>query len=203
MNKITLENIEEEFANINSQMGIITGKFNILDNQVTELEEDIEDLKETKELETKAVELINLAQKVTREKTRAQFEKLVTYTIQYIFEDDRFQFALEFDRRGSMGTLYFNLKTPELQEKANILDTDSGGLISIVSLALRLVIIESLQPKNTGFLLFDESFEGLSEDYLSKAGQFLSTISKKLNRQIIMITHQESLKTFADHTVNI
>lgn len=203
MNKITLENIEEEFKTLNSQLGIIQGKYDLLNNQVTELEDDIEDLKDTKELETKAVELINLAQKVTREKTRAQFDQLVTYAIQYVFEDERFKFSLEFDRRGAMGTLDFNIQTPELKEKANIIDTDSGGLINVVSLALRLVIIETFNPKNEGFLVFDEIFEGLSAEFLPKTGQFLSEISKKLDRQIIMITHKDELKTFAGHTIDI
>lgn len=203
MNKITLENIDSIFNESTIKLGSLKGQYNNVRDNVLSLENDILDLKDKQEIETKSVELLNLVQKATRDQTKEQFEKLVTYAIQYIFEDNNFEFALEFDRRGALGTLDFNIKTPELKEKADIIDTDSGGLINIVSLALRLVILETLIPKNEGFLIFDESFKNLSEEYINQASQFLKDISRKINRQIIMITHKEQFKIHADNIINL
>ena len=203
MIEITLNNLDNVFNNLNIELGNLNGQCVAIKKSIEDNEEDIIELKDKKERETKAVELLNFVQKVTREKTQKQFEQLVTYAIQYVFEDDKFEFALEFDRRGTLGTLEFNIKTPDLQEKADIIDTDSGGVINIVSLALRLVLLETFVPRNEGFIVFDESFAGLSEEYLPKASQFLKEISAKFNRQIIMITHKQEFKTHADKVLEI
>jgi len=209
MDNITLQNLDQTFNDINIKLGNLNGQHIAISNTIENAELTIIELKEQKERESKAVELLNLVQRVTREKTKQQFEKLVTYAMQYVFEEDGFEFALEFDRRGSLGTLDFNIKTPELQEKADIIDTDSGGVISIVSFALRLVLLETFLPKNEGFLLLDEPFTGLSgeeeedEIYDQKAGQFLKEISQKFNRQIIMVTHNSIYKNCADKAIQL
>ena len=209
MDNITLNNLDQIFNDINVKLGNLTGQGSAIKSSIDSAELKIVELKEQKIRESKAVELLNLVQKVTRETTKQRFEQLVSYAIQYIFEDNRFEFALEFDRRGALGTLDFNIKTPELQEKADIIDTDSGGVISIVSFALRLVLLEIFQPKNEGFLLLDEPFTGLSgeeeedEVYDQKAGQFLKEVSQKFNRQIIMVTHNSVYKNFADKSIQL
>ena len=71
--------------------------------------------------------------------------------------------------------------------------TDAGGTLNIISLALRIVLMEVASPKIQGFIVSDESFANLSEEHVEQASQFLKEINQKMNRQIIAISHQTKM----------
>lgn len=200
---VSLKNLEEQYSELTRKLGEVQGEYKYIVSEKNKLEMNLCKLDNDKELHTKAVELLSVVQKVSQEKIKDGFETLITQALHYVFENDT-SFELTFGRRGNLQELDFNIKKPGFEEAYNILDTDSGGVISIVSTALRIVLMEISTPKTEGFLLLDEPFYGVSEgfddDYLMKAVAFIQEIHQKLNRQIIIIS-QEAIYKDSDYNI--
>jgi len=80
----------------------------------------------------------------------------------------------------------------------------SGGEKSSVSLAYKLglkyIIDNNNNSKNLNFLILDEPTDGFSNFQINR----FSTILKNLNsKQIIMVSHDESLKSICDNLIKI
>ena len=169
--------LEKQFLELTRKLGVVQGEYKGIVSEKQKVSDTLVSLERDKELYTKAVELLTAVQKVSQEKIKEGFETIITHAIQYVFENDC-RFELNFGRRGNLQELDFNLKQPGFEEAYDILDTDSGGIINIVSTALRLVLMEINTPRIEGFVLLDEPFTNISKenDYLSRARDFIQEI---------------------------
>jgi len=188
---VSLKSLEDQFSELTRKLGEVQGEYKHIKQEKNKLEMNLCKLDVDKEIHTKAVELLSVVQKVSQEKIKDGFETLITQALHYVFENDT-TFELTFGRRGNLQELDFNIKKPGFEEAYDIIDTDSGGVIDIVSTALRLVLMEISTPKIEGFIILDEPFTGVSkdEDYLMRAKDFIQEIHQKLKRQMIIISHE-------------
>jgi len=189
---MNVQELENKIKAFTSEVDVLKGKLSTLENQFVESQDKLDALKEEKNLNSKAVEVLTLVQESTKTLIINMFEGIVTNALQFIHQSDDYKFELDFDRKGNLPTLNFNIKTPDMQESHDILATRGGGSADIVSLALRLVLLEV--SKTEGFLFLDEPFKHLdNEDTLNKAMEFIKEIQKNTNRQIMLITHKKEL----------
>ncbi len=201
--KNEIKQLEDKFEIMTENLGILKGEHKTLCEQQNESESKIEQYKEDEVTYTQAVELLSLVQKVTRDKIKNTFEDIVTHALQYIYESDKYSFHLVFGRRGNLQELDFAVQDPEKTEPFDPMDTDAGGTLNIISLALRIVLMEVASPKINGFILSDESFANLSEEHVEQASQFLKEINQKMKRQVICISHQPKMLDGADQLIEI
>ncbi|MHA2012744.1 MAG: hypothetical protein ACTSWG_10295 [Candidatus Helarchaeota archaeon] len=189
---MNLNNLEEKIKNLEQNTSELKGKLNTLEDQFIETEKNFEKLNELQILNSKAVELLNIVQKSTKELICNMFETIVTHALQYIHQDNGYEFKLEFDRHGNKPKLKFLLKTPDMQESHDILTTRAGGSKDIIALALRFVLLEI--SKNKGFLFMDEPFKRLdNEETIEKAISFVKETQKDTKRQLLIITHKDEV----------
>lgn len=200
--KSKLEQIEKSLAEKKSELDSLQGEISFIEKTIQEKEFNIEQIKKDRQTVLKAVELLTLIQKATREKTKQEFESIVTHALRYVLNED-YKLQLEFGKRGNLPELNLNISSPSCQEFIDPNDSESGGVIDLVSLALRLVLIEITTPKIEGFIVLDETFKHLSKDFLDNAILFLKEINKKLNRQIIFVSHIEEFINNADYSIRI
>lgn len=198
-----IKNLEEKFEMFTQTLGSLKGEHKLLSEQQNKSESLIEKYKKDEIIYSQAVELLSLVQKVTRDKIKDSFETIVTHALNYIFESDKYKFELVFKRRGNLQELSFAVLTPDKDEAFDPLTTDAGGVLNVVSFALRVVLMEVSNPKVNGFILSDESFANLSSDHIEKASEFLQEINKKFKRQIIAISHQSQLLQSADKLIEV
>lgn len=197
-----LNNLEKKFNELNRTLGIVTGEYQLLKENYTVSQYEIEEYKKSIELYKKCVELIQLVQGLTRERVKKQFEDLVTSGLRFVFGEG-YYFELEFGRRGSLAELDFKIITPEHNEACDPMMCESGGILDLVSLILRVVIMECYNPKINGFILLDESLKCLDKNRLPKAIEFIKQLSEKLNRQVIFITHSNEIIESGFNTIEI
>lgn len=189
---MNLTNIESKISNLEQETSELKGRVNTLEDLFIDTEKKLKELKSLVQTNKKAIELLTLVQKATKELVQNSFEEIVSNALQFIHQDSNYKFELDFDKRGNLSTLNFNIKTPDMQESHDILNTRGGGTADIVSLALRLVLLEV--SKTHGFVLIDEGFKHLDNtDTEKKAMEFLKEVQKNSNRQIILITHKDSI----------
>jgi DNA repair exonuclease SbcCD ATPase subunit len=75
-----------------------------------------------------------------------------------------------------------------------------GGIVDVVSLALRLAMLELLRPKPEGILMLDEPGKMISQQYAPNLAYFLKQYAAKMGRQILLITHNPVLAEVADRS---
>ena len=199
MSENTFLDIERQFEILTGNVGKIQGEYEYICSEKNKSELKTYALEYDRERYKKAVELLTMVQHESRDKVKSGFESIITHALNFVF-DENYQFELEFGRRGNLQELNFNIKKPGFTEAYDILDTNGGGLVDLISLALRIVLMELNTPKIDGFIILDESLKHLSENFLPNANEFLKEIQSKLNRQFIFISHQ---KIFTESNYNV
>jgi DNA repair exonuclease SbcCD ATPase subunit len=189
---LELNQVKNSIASLEKDLNSLEGQINLLNKQLEDSNSQLANLKDLQIKNAKFVELLHLVKKITQDNIKSLFEKVVTQALQYIHQDNDYKFALEFSRRGQLPELKFLIKTPEMQEAHDILDTRGGGSCDIVSLALRFVLLEI--SKMPGFLFLDEPFKHLdSLETIQKGIEFVKEMQKETNRQIFIITHKQEV----------
>lgn len=199
---MNIKELENKITKFTSEVDRLKGKLSTLEDQYVESQEKLDELKTEKNLNTKAVEVLTLVQESTKTLITNLFEGIVTNALQYVYQSDDYKFKLDFDRKGNLPTLNFNVKTPDKKEPHDIMNTEGGGTTDVVSLALRLVLLEI--SKKEGFIFLDEPAKHLdNEDTFKKCYEFIEEYQKKTNRQFILITHKKEIIECAKDVIYI
>ncbi|CCJ33815.1 hypothetical protein [Caloramator australicus] len=82
-------------------------------------------------------------------------------------------------------------------------DSRGGGVVDIISLAIRIAMMEIHYPKIEGPLILDEPAKHVSDDYIVNVAEFLKNVSSMFNRQIIMVTHNSHLLESGDYVYRV
>jgi hypothetical protein len=129
----------------------------------------------------------------TQEKLKIHIEDIVQLALDPVFPGEyKFELIYEIKRGKTEAKLQFTTSG----EEVDIFGDDAGGVVNIASLGL-LIAAWSLGPtRNTIFL--DEPFVQLSEDLQPYAAGMLKELSKELDLQFIIITHEKILSEVAD-----
>ncbi len=143
-----------------------------------------------------------LLQKVSeyaREQSRKQIESLVTNCLQYIF-DSNIEFRIEIEEvRGRPEAEFYvisNINGNEIKTKPQ--DARGGGVIDIISLAVRIAMLQCSNPDIKGPIILDEPAKHVSDEYITQVAEFLKQVSTMFERQIIMVTHNKHLSEISD-----
>ncbi len=193
-----IRNIETQLNTLKEEKDSLQGECKLLNTQILDLEDKIAENQYNEELYKKCTAFLNYIQINSNELVKNSFESIVTEALQFILGEGHI-FSLEFKKRGNLGELYFNYASPEKPTPTPMDQNNSGGAIDVISMALRLVILQLTVPKNRGFVFFDEPLKGLrGKTYLENANRFLKFVSEKFQRQNLTISHEAELQTNPD-----
>lgn len=192
-----IENIDEfdkYIKNANNYISKEIGKKEIIEEQIKTKSKKSLDIAEELELLSKVGALLHKTSEYAREQAKFQIESLVTKCLQYVFETD-IEFLVEIDeQRGKSAAEFYVVNTIEdiiLKTKPEL--SRGGGVVDIVSLALRIAFLQTHKPKIEGPLILDEPAKHVSDEYIYNVSEFLNQTSELFERQIIMVTHNNHL----------
>lgn len=175
--------------------------------QQTQLQTDLQSAKLEEEsitneiINTEQAQIIiqTVAQK-TQEELEYRLSEIVSLALAAVF-DDPYKLKVNFIiRRGKTECDLLFEKNGEIFDP---LTSSGGGAIDVAAMALRVAIWSLTQPKPRNILILDEPFRFLSQEYQIKASIMLKELSKKLNLQIIMVSHSELLIEGADKVFQV
>lgn len=134
-----------------------------------------------------------------RKQAREQIEMLVTNTLKQVFGGE-YAFHVELTERAGRPEAEFYVTSTYGGEKLETRPQDSrgGGVVDVVSLGLRIAMLETHRPKLEGALILDEPAKHVSDDYIPHVATLLKSISAFFDRQVIMVTHIDHLSESAD-----
>ena len=174
------------------------GEFKQVQSRLAQLKKDKERLQDEQNLAREAVLLLDHAGQAAREMISRRFNEIVTYVLQSVLgEDYKFVTTLEIKRNTVWAQ--FQVLSHEYGEPANPIESRGGGVVDLVSFALRVVLLELYSPRIEGPLLLDEPMKHLDKQVHSmRAAELLNAIAERVQRQIILVTHDMTLAKEAE-----
>lgn len=136
-----------------------------------------------------------------REQARRQIETMVTNALQFIFNDPDMEFRVQIEEvrgRAEGEFLVVSKYGGELPVETRPQDARGGGVVDIISLALRAALLHANRPALEGPIILDEPGKHVSEEYSRQMAEFLKQLSVAFGRQIIMVTHNQHLANTGD-----
>ena len=138
--------------------------------------------------------------RITQLKIKSRIENLITLAIRSIFERD-FTFKLTLEQKNNRVYAIPTLIEGE-HEYTDIKEDLGGGMIDIISLAFKIVLWSMESPQKRNIFIIDEPFR-FTGRLVKKAGYMLKYLSKELNFQVIMVSHDSELIDICDRVYGV
>jgi predicted ATP-dependent endonuclease of OLD family len=143
--------------------------------------------------------LLQKTSEYQRKKACRQIEELGTFALQYIFGPTfKLIITLREVRKKPEAEIYVSSMEDGREIVNTPQDSRGGGIVDIVSLALKIVSLQAFEPFIDGPIILDEPGKHVSAEYIESLSKFLKEVSIQFNRQIILITHNPYLAEVAD-----
>ena len=178
---------------IKSKVQQFMGKLTFLEDSLVIAEKELVNLKALQLAQEEAQVLIQQVAQETQNSVSVHIEEIVQAALSSVF-GEKYQFRLQFESK--RGKTEANIFLEEKGIQIDPLDSTGGGVVDIVSFALRIAVW--ILSKKAKTILLDEPFKFLSAEYKPLMGEFLRAISDKLGLQIICVTHDSFLIEIAD-----
>lgn len=176
---------------------------NLLQSQKTDKEIKIEELATVIENTTKARWVVAEVSRLTQAKLTDYIESMVTMAIRSVY-DRPFYFLTKFDISRNKSECQLLIYEGELKPREEMLKEsfqpqgeEGGGLLDVISFALRVVLWSLQKPKSRNVILLDEPMKFLGALSI-KAGELFRQVSHRLNLQLIVNTHDPDLMVIGD-----
>ena len=201
---MTYEEIYHRFEKFSKDVSRQEG---IRDSIKEQIEKKKGEIREVEGEETKLNGVVFLLQKAadfSRNQATHQIEDIVTQSIAYIMQNSsRFIVDLSEKRGLPIAEFFVESDYGDYKVKTKPELSRGGGVVDIVSLALRITFLENHRPKMDGPLFLDEPGKHISDDYIFNMGEFLKECSRLFSRQIIMVTHNDYLTNICDKAFRV
>ncbi|MCQ4921731.1 ATPase [Tissierella carlieri] len=180
------------------------GKRDKIKEQLKVQKDALQNIEYELDLLSKVNILFQKTSEFAREQAKSQIESLVTKCLQFIFESDiEFLIEIEEQRGKSNAEFYVINKIEDILVKTKPELSRGGGVVDIVSLALRIAFLQIHKPKIQGPLILDEPAKHVSDEFIFNVADFLKQTSELFNRQIIMVTHNHHLAAIGSNAYRV
>ncbi len=195
----SIERISEEVFKRIREVEKQLGEKQRIEKEIKVKEDLIDDLRNKRKIYVQAKRVLELAYEKLRRETMSGIERLVNKALEPIYKDLSFRIELEDKRNRNTARFVVKNLSENLIFEGNPLDIHGGSVSQIISLALRISILEkSINPRLEGPLILDEPLTFLDEKSKRAMVEFLRKVSEVLKRQIILITHDRILMEAGD-----
>lgn len=164
-------------------------------NRRDETERAVEESRKLQNLKREAVVLVESAGRTARDTVSNRLAEVVTFALQSVFGSD---YRLDVFNTLKRNAVWTDFAVGGGGSNSTVqpdppLDTRGGGVVDVVSLALRSVFLELFSPRIDGPLILDEPTKHLSKRFSGRAAELLRALSERTGRQIILVTHDSEL----------
>lgn len=137
----------------------------------------------------------------TQEHLKFQIEDIVNLALETCFPEE-YIFQVQFNiARGKTDAelVFLDQKSGRQVDPMN---ASGGGVVDLTTFALRIACY-ALEQGTDNVIILDEPFRFLSRDLQERAGEILKTLSKRMNLQIIMVSHIGEIIDVADKVFEV
>ncbi len=185
------EVIQKKIQKIHLRRETLKQRLDLHKKEIAETEKKIESLVEARMI------LRSIAN-VLQKEIKSHIQDMVNVVLDGVFPNKYlFECELAETKRGmEMGTRI--CRKNDLDNPMDPMEDVGCGLVDVISFALRISFWAIKNPRTRPLLIFDEPFRFVDGGNQIRVGQMLSELSKKLDIQMIIVTHEERLLNAAD-----
>jgi hypothetical protein len=176
----------------------IDGFYKALRGQEQTYASEIENIKEEIDVlvKTSAV-LKHLLDTMVRDEM-IKMAGLITYGLKSVFDDQDLSFVPDILKKNDKVHIELNTHNGKIEGDYS----SFGGSVAVLESYL-LRILCMLKQNLARLMLLDETFAAVGEEYLANVGKLVSELSKKLNIDVLLVTHQKEFMHTADHVYRV
>lgn len=182
----------EEYKNKYNQL---KGRKTIIQKSIDDISDELKKEKRNlRNIETAQVIIQKVAQQ-TQQELEYHISDVVTTALTAVFGPE-YELSVKFILKRNKTEVEIKLlKDGQLLDP---MESCGGGVIDIISFALRIALWSLKKPRTRNTIVMDEPFRFVSRDYLSSVSEIIKMLSKKLNLQMIIVTHIKELEEGAN-----
>lgn len=181
--------LRDQLYSMERDLLIKTNRCEILTEQKERLEVKIEELDVL--TSEQALQVLQKLSSRQRQVAKLRLEELGTQALQFSLGKN-YRMEIEVEEVRKRPQAYLTVINEATGIKTEPLDDNGGGVVDIISIALRMVVLQAMGNID-GPIILDEPFKMVSEEFVPMLSEFLNKISNDFGRQIIMITHNKVL----------
>jgi len=184
--KMTLEDLRTQLSRTLAERYLLTKQLEKEEAEQTIAQKHVETAKAAQVLIQGIVQSI-------QETVHAGIAGIVTRCLRSVFgEDFPHEFAIRFEQK--RGKTEARLVLVDANgEEIDPLEADAGGLVDVISFALRLSCLLLTNPSRRRLLVLDEPFKMLSREYRPAVREMMEAVSEEFSVQILYVTHATEL----------
>lgn len=200
MSITSLARVEVGLAELRSRYNQALGQLGLLEKQWNEKDSALERARADIEVWEQVRALFGKASEFAREQLKTRMEETVTAALQAVFGTETLQFRIVLKTLGGQPAADWEVVSlyGDTEVAGDPQDSRGGGISDVVSLALRLAILELTRPKPGGPVLLDEVGKHISAEFAPNVAAFLQQYARKTGRQVLLITHQSAMAEIAN-----
>ena len=214
----SIPSIQQRLRTFSQQYSRVEGSVQSLTRRFTEVEKEHVAADNNMLVYSRARTLLEILVQSSEQHIKQYIEPIVTEALRYVFCKEIFFHVIFMSRRNQIENDFIILRGPEqevayqkciadrvtyekefeaLIKGTRDLDFMNGGAVSqVLAAVLKLTVCELLEI--TGPVCLDEPSSMVGAEYTSRFGQLLYSLSRKFNRQLVIITHSDTLASFGD-----
>lgn len=197
---LSLSRYEAALASWKSRYEQGRGQLALLRKQREEKDAALAQVRKNIDLWRQVQVLLTKVSDYARRQLVERIEETVTAALQTVLADDSLRFEIEMKELGGKPAAEWRVvsRYGNTEVSNNPEDARGGGIVDIVSLALRLALLELSRPRPEGPVILDEPAKMVSAEYAENLAYFLRSYAQKTGRQFLVITHNETLAQSGD-----
>ncbi len=203
----TLQNLKDNLDTLRERDIALKTKIEEVKNHIDYLHDTIQGEEKTVEDNAKTIFLLTSVAMTARDNAKQHFEKIITDALQFVTQDSDYKFIIQDKNSKSKASYEFFVESTVNGEKClqRPEEANGGGFIDIISVAAKYAYLEIFNdPKIQSATVFcDEPGKMISADMSIKFAEYLKFLGEHYGRQIIMITHNDSIANVASKTFSV
>lgn len=179
----------------------LRGRASQIETQTKKVQLSLRDLRRKEKASEEALAVIQAVAQETQAQLEYQLSDIVSTSMEAIFPDP-YSLLVEFlISRGRVETQMFFEREGN---KVLPMDSSGGGAVDVAALALRFSCYAIQSPRRRPVMFLDEPLKWLKgSDLPEKGALMIKEISKKMNLQIVMNSHDPNLIEAADRVIEV
>jgi len=147
-----------------------------------------------------AKEIIRAVGQATQQQISFHISDITSLAMEAVFKEP-YQLKIDFVQRRNKTECDLSFEREGV--KIDPLTASGGGAVDVDAFALRIASWTMMNPRSRNTIILDEPFRFLSGDNQERASAMVKEISQKLGIQFILVTHSETLASYADRTFTV
>lgn len=192
-------NLNQQFDNIKNLFHKKLGQLESIRNRYLACNEKIAQLAITEDQTAKASLFLQSLSDETRLQVLDKISGIVTDALKTI-KDPNLEFRMQLTNKNNQPTLELGIFDSLNGQTFDILNSMGGGVADAVSFVLRVALLTKWQPQLSKVIIADEAFKHVSVKDQEKVAEFIKLLCEKLNLQLILISHSETITRNSDAT---